>query len=203
MSVSLGILQNRLDRLVESIWPRVPTRMPLRSRFARSRPLSPRKGTVFRCARRVLQRFQGEERGFLTADRGDWIQLLLRVPVEDFLEVCVVFGECLAAGGGCLDPGSWFLVVELFCDFEVIGVFELSEVGCEVASGEAEGFLDEAVGYPVCIRLGDEHRHDPEPSWLVDRFVEVDRRLGHATPLLRSQAAPANTTTNIATAVTA
>ena len=32
--------------LVESIWPRFPARMPLRSRFACSRPLSPRKGTV-------------------------------------------------------------------------------------------------------------------------------------------------------------
>ena len=30
---------------VKSVWPRVPARMPLRSRFARSRPLSPRKGT--------------------------------------------------------------------------------------------------------------------------------------------------------------
>ncbi len=36
-----------LGQMVESIRPRVPTRIPLRSRFARSRPLSRRKGTIF------------------------------------------------------------------------------------------------------------------------------------------------------------
>ena len=39
------LLQNAGD-WVESIWPLVPTCIPLRARFACSRPLSPRKGTV-------------------------------------------------------------------------------------------------------------------------------------------------------------
>ena len=46
--------------LVESVWPRVTTLMPLRSRFARSRPLSPRKGTDLGVLARVRSGPKGE-----------------------------------------------------------------------------------------------------------------------------------------------
>ena len=89
-----------------------------------------------------------------------------------------------------------------FRDYQIAGVFQLPQMGGQIAAGKAERLLDEPIGEPALLRLGDQQSHYPQPCGLVDGLVEDYRLVGHGTPVLRIHIAASAATISVRTADT-
>ena len=99
-----------------------------------------------------------------------------------------------------LHPRAGFRCKELFRRANITGILQLAQVDGEVAAGQAQRPLDEAVGHPVRLRLGHQQRHDAQPCGLMNRLIQDDGRRAHATRLLRIHTHATATMASIRTA---
>ena len=123
--------------------------------------------------------------------------LCTRTPTQCPFQVREIFGEGSASRWCGLYPRARLGVDELFGGDQAIGIFELPQMGGQIASGQTQGLLNEPIGEPIPFRLGYQHRHYPQPYGLMYRLVEDDRFVGQWTSLLCIHHAPRATTASI------
>ena len=83
----------------------------------------------------------------------------LRLPIRRQVSALLMFLEGAPAGRRRLQPRTRLEVLELFPDGQIAGVFEPPQMGGQVAAGKAERLLDEPIGQPSRLRLGDQQSH--------------------------------------------